>query len=64
MMSKEANERLKRDTQHVPLSQNAEEKGANFFLSGPAHGRDAPQPSKDLRCCGVHECDEWRLSGR
>ena len=26
MMSKEANERLKRDTQHVPLRQNAEEK--------------------------------------
>ena len=26
MMSKETNERLKRDTQHVPLRQNAEEK--------------------------------------
>ena len=26
MMSKEANERLKRDTQHVPLRQNTEEK--------------------------------------
>ena len=26
MMSKEANESLKRDTQHVPLRQNAEEK--------------------------------------
>ena len=26
MMSKEANERLKRDTQHVPLRQNVEEK--------------------------------------
>ena len=26
MMRKEANERLKRDTQHVPLRQNAEEK--------------------------------------
>ena len=26
MMSKEANERLKRDTQYVPLSQNTEEK--------------------------------------
>ena len=26
MMSKEANERLKRDTQDVPLSQNTEEK--------------------------------------
>ena len=26
MMNKEANERLKRDTQHVPLRQNAEEK--------------------------------------
>ena len=26
MMSNEANERLKRDTQHVPLRQNAEEK--------------------------------------
>ena len=26
MMSKEANERLKRDTQHVPPRQNAEEK--------------------------------------
>jgi hypothetical protein len=26
MMSNEANERLKRDTQHVPLRQNTEEK--------------------------------------
>ena len=26
MMSKETNERLKRDTQHVPLRQNTEEK--------------------------------------
>ena len=26
MMSKEANERLKSDTQHVPLKQNTEEK--------------------------------------
>ena len=26
MMSKEANKRLKRDTHHVPLRQNAEEK--------------------------------------
>jgi hypothetical protein len=26
MMSKEASERLKRDTQHVPLRQNTEEK--------------------------------------
>ena len=26
MMSKEANERLKRDTQHVPIRQSAEEK--------------------------------------
>ena len=36
MMSKETNERLKRDTQHVPLSrQNAEEKtqlGIEYFF--------------------------------
>ncbi len=32
MMSKEANERLKRDTQHVPLRQNVEEKVQDMGL--------------------------------
>ena len=32
MMSKEANERLKRDTQHVSLRQNAEEKVGEMGL--------------------------------
>ncbi len=32
MMSNEANVRLKRDTQHVPLRQNAEEKVRGIFL--------------------------------
>ena len=32
-----------------------------FFFQSTVN---APQPSKDLRCCGVHERDEWRLSGR
>ena len=31
MMSNEANERLKRDTQYVPLTQNAEEKHSRYI---------------------------------